>query len=333
MTLGWGIVGASQVAEMRGSAIGSAHNVRLVGIADIDEARAEAYASKYGVKTAYASLSSLLQDPEVDIVYVATPNSLHAEQVIMAAEAKKHVLCEKPMALTVRDAFAMIEACRSNGVKLGVAFAMRHIPGSQFMRQAIREGKLGDPIQARIQRAYKIEKPKSGVWRTSPEIAGGGALMHQGVHLVDFLNYLFERRVVEISAIVDHERGEASVGPQEALINVLMRYEGGIFGIVVCSVILPNSINDLVVWGTTGRIIRSDNNIRIAREDRETSYNIPADRDIAAKNMVESFTRSVEEDSEWEGASGYDGLRGVNETLAIYESAKTGKTVKVKYSF
>jgi len=333
MTLGWGIVGASQVSEMRGSTLRSAENVRLAAVADIDKARAEAYASKYGVKNVYASLGSLLQDPEVDIVYVATPNSLHAEQVIMAAEAKKHVLCEKPMALTARDCLAMIEACRSNRVKLGVAFVMRHLPGNQFIRKAIEEGKLGDPILARIQRAYRIEAPKSGLWRTDPEIAGGGAMMHQGVHLIDLFSYLFGRRVVEISALMDKERGKASVGPQDALTNVMMRYEGDIFVSVVCSVILPNAINDLVVWGTTGRIISSENNVRIAAKDKETSYTMSGDHSIGAKNMVESFTRSVEEGSEWEGASGYDGLRGVDETLAIYEAAKTGKTVKVYYSF
>jgi predicted dehydrogenase len=166
-----------------------------------------------------------------------------------------------------------------------------------------------------------------------PEIAGGGAMMHQGVHLIDFFSYLFGRRVVEISAILDRERGEAAVGPQEASAHVLMRYEGGIVAIVVCSVVLPHSINELVVWGTTGRVILSEENLRIASGDKETSHDISGDRNIAVKHMVESFTRSVEEDTDWEGASGYDGLRGVNETLAIFESAKTGKTVQVKYSF
>lgn len=187
-------------------------------------------------------------------------------------------------------------------------------------------------ILARVQQAYSIEEPKSGVWRTNPEIAGGGAMMHQGVHLIDLFNYLFGCKVIEISALIDQERGKSSVGSQDALTTVSMRYEGGIFGMIVCSVILPNSINELVLWGSKGRVIRSEDGIHIISENEETTYEISEDRNLAAQNMIESFTYSVEEGSDWEGASAYDGLRAVDETLAIYESAKTGKTIKVNYS-
>lgn len=340
MTLGWGIVGTGRIAELRGRAINSTKNVRLVAVADVDEARLGAFASKYGIKHAYSSLSSLLKNPEVDIVYIATPNNLHAEQTIMAAEAKKHVLCEKTMALTVSDCLAMIKACKSNSVKLGICFQRRLDPGSQFIRKVIKEGKLGDLLLAKIQSAYRLEKPRSlgttggESWRRIPELAGGGSMMGPGLHLIDILNFIFDRRVIEVSAFIDQKRGMAVVGPQDALDTILMKYEDDIYTIVVTSSILLNSRNEFIVYGTTGRVEEDEysnpRKIRITSEEKEVSYNFSSGDEM--RNVAESFTQSVEENSTWEGASGYDGLRAVEITQAIFESAETKKTIQVKYS-
>ena len=138
-----GIIGAGGIAQSHMRAIHENDNIRLVAAMDVDAARAVAAAEKYGAR-AYTSPSDLLGDPEVEAVHVCTPHSLHGDQVTSAAEAGKHVLVEKPMALTLTECDRMIEACEAAGKILMVGQVLRYYPVNRMIRKMISDGVIGN---------------------------------------------------------------------------------------------------------------------------------------------------------------------------------------------
>lgn len=239
-------------------AINRARDARLVAVCSRDRGRAEAFAQKHGAAFAYTSLEEMLANPRVDVLYVASPNSLHAAHTIAAALAGKHVLCEKPMALTLEDCQAMIDACKSRGVKLGMGFHLRHHPYHREAQRLMDSGKLGEVILCHAQWAYgtrgQATFPRRGgtmAWWSELEMVGGGSMMGSGVHAVDLLRFLLRQEVAEVAAFSDGQREEQ---PLDALLVLLLRFRSGVFGTVVCSRKIPDSLSDAVVYGLHGRI-------------------------------------------------------------------------------
>jgi len=141
MAFGWGIVSTGKHPDIKiAPAIAAGDGGELVGVYSRDQQRAEAFARKHHARAAYSRLGDLLKDSRVDGVFVASPNALHAEHVVQAAEAGKHVLCEKPMATTIADAVRMVKACRHAGVTLGVAFNLRQHPAYRRARELVAAG-------------------------------------------------------------------------------------------------------------------------------------------------------------------------------------------------
>jgi len=144
-TFGWGVIGTGRFADnFFVPALKQAKNTKLVAVFDIDKERASAFAAKHQAEKNYDNLEKLFADPDVQIVYISSPNNLHAPHTIQAAKAKKHVLCEKPMTLTVEDSESMIRACRENGVKLGVDLQCRHHPAHEEAKRLIDSGAAGE---------------------------------------------------------------------------------------------------------------------------------------------------------------------------------------------
>jgi len=149
MSFGWGIVSTGKHPDVKiAPAIVAANGGELVGVYSRDQQRANEFAQKHKARAAYSQLGDLLKDSRVDGVFVASPNALHAEHVVQAAEARKHVLCEKPMATTVADAVRMVQACRRAGVTLGVAFNLRQHPAYIRARELVAAGTLGRVVLA-----------------------------------------------------------------------------------------------------------------------------------------------------------------------------------------
>src|SRR5207245_3279974 len=148
-------------------------------------------ATKYGVPSKhiydYKRYDSICNNPDIDAVYIALPNSMHAEYTIRAAKAGKHVFCEKPMAMSVKDSEAMVEACRAANKKLMIAYRCQYEPTNLRAIQLIREGKLG-AIQA-IESANGFNE-KAGEWRLSRRLAGGGPLMDVGIYSLNACRFL-----------------------------------------------------------------------------------------------------------------------------------------------
>jgi predicted dehydrogenase len=141
---GWGIVSTGKHPDVKiAPAMAAAVGGELVGVYSRDQHRAQAFAQKHHARVAYSQLGDLLKDSRVDGVFVASPNALHADHVVQAAEAGKHVLCEKPMATTITDAVRMLKACRRAGVTLGVAFKLRQHPAYIRARSSSLPGRWG----------------------------------------------------------------------------------------------------------------------------------------------------------------------------------------------
>lgn len=186
----WGLIGCGDISRKRvAPALRDVSGSELVAVNRARVELAEAFAREFGAKRWYADWRELIADPEIDAVYIATPVDLHAVQTIAAAEAGKHVLCEKPMALDVADCDYMIEACRANGVKLGIAYYRHFYPVIRRMRKLIESGEIGQPAMAQIN-AFEMFNPQPGddrYWLLEKARAGGGPMMDFGCHRIEVL--------------------------------------------------------------------------------------------------------------------------------------------------
>ena len=343
MPLGWAIISPGHYPETTfAPSIRAADDAELVAVCSRDMGRAQAFAERHGASAAYDSVEKLVKDPRVDVVYIASPNNLHSPYTQTAARAGKHVLCEKPMALTPEDAADMVRACRANGVKLGLGFESVHHPGYQKSRQMVKDGVLGTVSLAQAQWAGGtrgvLEPPaRSGglnEWWETPELVGGAsAMMGQGVHAVNALRYLLDDEVVEVAAMTDGQRAEKAL---EHLATILLRFDGGAIGMAVCGRKMPDMKADAVVYGSDGRIVLENTmgiplqgKLEVVSETVNSVEEWETDPLGTTREQVEAFNRAVRQDTE-PYSSGVDGLRVVEVTVAVIESATTGRTVQVQ---
>jgi predicted dehydrogenase len=167
VALGWGIISTGRHVDGRiAPAINAAPDSELIGIYSRSRERAEAYADKHGAMAGYDQLEDLLNDSRIDAVFIASPNSLHPRHTIRSARAGKHVLTEKTMATNLEDAVHMVQACRQNGVKLGVGFHLRQHPFHIQASQLIAKGTIGPSVVAHAQLAYGRRGEEREPWRT-----------------------------------------------------------------------------------------------------------------------------------------------------------------------
>ena len=175
---------ARELARLRGA--------RLSAVYGRDEDKTRTFARKFGVPKTCSRYESLLEDPEIDVVNVATPNGLHRDFAIEAANAGKHVLVEKPLEITLARALEIVEACERNGVILGVIFQMRFGRSATRLKRAIDEGRLGRLLVAdAIDKEYRPpEYYARDHWRGTRALEGGGCLTTQSIHVIDLLQWL-----------------------------------------------------------------------------------------------------------------------------------------------
>ena len=251
LELKWGLVGLGALAGRVAPAIAASRNGRLIACASRSYDRAREFARDHRVEKVYADYEELVRDPEVDAVYVATPNHLHRPVVLAAAGAGKHVLCEKPMAPTVGEAEEMIAACRSAGVLLKVGFHLRFLPPVQAAVAAVTAGLVGAPRELTVQR-YS-EQPVSALapWRRDLSLSSAGVLADVGVHLLDLSLIIVRERVERVFAVAYPHR---STGQPDETTTVLLELSGGCQAIIRCSRGLPVAANDLQLFGTAGML-------------------------------------------------------------------------------
>lgn len=188
--IGWGLIGCGDIARRRvAPALRDLETCDLVAVNRGRSDLAADFAREFGARRWYADWRELLQDPEIDAVYIATPVDLHAAQTIAAAEAGKHVLCEKPMAMTAAECDRMLAACDANGVRLGIAYYRHFYPVIKRIKELLADGEIGSPVLAQINAFEMFNPPPDGdrYWLLEPERSGGGPLMDFGCHRIEVL--------------------------------------------------------------------------------------------------------------------------------------------------
>jgi len=223
----WGLIGCGDISRKRvAPALRDSPFCELVAVSRARAELAESFAHEFGARRWCAEWQELLTDYEVDAIYVATPVHLHAEQTIAAAERGKHVLCEKPMALSVADCDRMITACRANDVKLGVAYYRHFYPVVRRVKELLDSGDLGVPVVAQIN-AFEWFDPSASeprAWLIKKRLSGGGPMFDFGCHRIEVLldvfgevrdvkatlanTFFFDREVEDVAtAVFRFERG------------------------------------------------------------------------------------------------------------------------------
>jgi D-xylose 1-dehydrogenase (NADP+, D-xylono-1,5-lactone-forming) len=216
----WGVLGTSNIGRRAVlPAIQRSGNGDLVAVASRAADRARAFADELGIPRAYASYEQLLADPEIEAVYIPLPNSMHREWTIKAAEAGKHILCEKPLALNAAECAEMDAAARANGVLLLEAFMYRFHPQTKRVIELIRQGAIGEPRLIHAAFTFRLTNPAN--IRLQAEL-GGGSLMDVGCYCANVSRTLFGAEPIEVQAFASWSAG----GVDEQLIGNL-RFVGG----------------------------------------------------------------------------------------------------------
>jgi len=274
----WGIIGCGDVTEKKsGPGFIKAEHSGLTAVMRRDGAKAKDYAERHGVPRWYSEADDLINDKEVDAVYIATPPAFHLQYTVQAAKAGKPVYVEKPMALNVSECLRMIETCRLHSVPLFVAYYRRALPRFLKIKQLLESGAIGTVrnIQTTLHTAPRPpDFSQEYHWRIDPSISGGGYLMDMGSHTLDFLDFLFG----PIAEAHGFAANLAGLYPAEDTVSASFRFESGILGTGSWSFTVGEDQDSTEIIGTTG-IIRfasfNESPVILQSAGKLTDFNIP----------------------------------------------------------
>ncbi|MEO8335067.1 MAG: Gfo/Idh/MocA family oxidoreductase [bacterium] len=295
MTLRWGLIGSGDIVRKRvAPALRDLASSELVAVCRGRADLAESFAREFGARKWYPDVATLLADPDIDAVYIATPVNLHAAHTIAAADAGKHVLCEKPMAMSVEECDAMIAACAANDVALGIAYYRHMYPAIAAIKRIIASGEVGTVVMTQIN-AFEYFDPAPDHprhWFTVKERAGGGPMFDFGCHRLEILVDVFGA-VRDVTSVV------GNVAPfvrdvEDTAVAVLSFERGGYATLSVTHA--SNEPQDtLDIYGTAGSIHISPLNsgeVRVRVDGVERVESLPPAANIHAP-LVEEFMDAV----------------------------------------
>ena len=344
-TIGFGIIGTGSIADFHASAIAKAGGAELRAVTSRTWERARAFAEKNGVE-AERGLAAFLARSDIDVVMVATPSGAHEEVAVPALQAGKHVLCEKPLEITLDRIDRMVEAARFSGRILGGIFQSRFGTGAAAVKDAVLRGRFGNLAlcSAYVKWWRTQEYYDESYWRGTWDLDGGGALMNQGIHTVDLLQWI-AGMPVEVSA---YTATHAHTGIEvEDTASASLRFEHGALGVIEgATSCYPGFAKRIAISGGRGTAILEDDDIVTWEFDQE----LPEDQSIrdgkASSGLkggasdpraisdeghrlhVEDMVKAVKHGSQ-PHIPPEEGKKAVAIIKAIYESAELGRSVKV----
>ncbi len=340
----WGVIGSGGIARRRTipEGIVKAEHSILASVYDINPGINNSVAEEFQAKAAN-SIQDLL-DNDIDAVYIASPANMHFGHVMAAAKKGKHILCEKPLGMTVKEAEKMIKVCGEEAVLLGTGLMMRFASQHRSALKLIQEGKLGKPVYGRAQLSCWYP-PINGAWRQDPSTGGGGSLMDMGSHCIDLLEMFFGK-VKSVSCIINNNV-HSYKSEDSAVVSML--FENGAMGTVDTYFCIPDnsSKNILELYGSHGSIIargtigQGEAGEMTAYLESDTSgYNAEQARSAAdglkiAPVPVNTYMAEIEEfsnaiiDNRVPLNNFTLGLRSQKVLEACYRSARSGKTISV----
>jgi predicted dehydrogenase len=332
--LGVCIVGCGFMGSVHAERWQANSNARIVAVVDKLDDRAEKLANLYKLDTYYHDYKEAIALPGVDIVSVCIPTCLHPEVTIAAADLGKHVLCEKPIALSLDEADKMIAAGERNGVKLGLGFMRRFSPVLADLRAYLEAGNLGRPA---MYTAFDIRemRPKLEMHDAS---ANGGPVIDMAVHLLDLWAYIFDSQPVEVFAqgLTLAENRPELINIAEAAIDtatIVVRYASGDIGTFVVSWGLPSKVNPEgrpdQIYGPQGLgeiyYIMNKQEFRVMKKGGVWETASISHEDMY-QNQINDFAQSILEDKPL-SVSALDGKRALMSALAACDAIRTGEPV------
>ncbi|EJU14980.1 Putative dehydrogenase [Sphingomonas sp. LH128] len=325
----WGIIGSGWIStDAIAPALNTIPEAVVHSVCSRDPERASEFAKEWGARP-YADLDAFLADPDLDAVFVATPNARHPDDVFACARAGKHVLCDKPLAPDGATADRMVAACAEAGVLLGTGYQMRFHPIHVEMARRVAAGDLGRIIHAHVHACFRYPFPPSP-WRRTLEGSGGGwATGDLGTHLVDLLLWLLGP-VRSVQATMDNQTYGYET---EDICSAVLAFEGGTLATLTCSTAVTAPRSELGLYGESGSLI-AEQTIGIGTTGRLLAgmdlVEQPVDHPAASPYQMEltAFSRAVRGVAPL-GVSGRQGADACRVLDAIRRSAREGGRVTV----
>jgi predicted dehydrogenase len=329
--INFGIVGFGLHAVKRlMPGFASAKNCRVVALSRRDLAKARESARQFQIPLAFATAEELCRSPEVDAAFVATPNACHFQDVLLATEYRKPVLCEKPMALHADECRQMVEAARRAKILLGVAQVFRFEESTRRLHERLAAGHIGKPIFARSEFSFPGAAGHRRAWINNLAIAGGGPIADVGVHCIDALRFILQDEVVRVTARGFSDRVSGEV---EAAAALILEFSRGTLGTVAVS-FRAEYRTPLEFIGEAG-VLRADDGLTVEKpiqlELRRGGVVVESEtvsNQFAYTRQVEAFAHAVEGRGEFP-VPGEEGWQNQEILDAAYRSMKSGNTEQV----
>jgi len=329
--INFGIIGFGRHAVKRlmpGFAL--AEDCRVVALSRRDMAKAQESARQYHIPLAFDSADALCRAPEVDAVFVTTPNACHLQDVLSAIRNGKPALCEKPMAVNADQCRQMVEAARKAQILLGVAQVFRFEDSTARLRDQVASGKIGRPIFARSEFSLNAGPAHARAWLYDRALAGGGPMADVGVHCVDALRFILQDEVLRVSA---RATNDSESGDVEAAAALLLEFSRGALGTVLVS-FRADYRTPLEVVGDAG-VLRADNGLTV---DRPVTWELlrggviieseTVSNQLAYARQVDAFAAAVEGKTKFP-VPGEEGWQNQEILDAAYRGIQSGKAEDV----
>lgn len=336
--INFAIVGCGFISKKHADSIQKIPNANLAAVCDTIETNMTPFIEEYGA-TGYVDIDEMLKDDTIDVVNICTPSGSHAFLAKKVADAKKHVIVEKPIALSLEDARSIVESCRSNGVKLSVVHPNRFRPAMKKMKAAIDAGEFGKISHANAtvrwnrDQAYYDQAP----WRGT-KAHDGGVLMNQAIHNLDLMLWVMG----EVDEVFSMSATRFRNIESEDVSTGVVKFKSGALGVIeAATTIYPKNYEEsLSVFGEQASVkvggrtanyiehwvmagVSEEESRALSEEIEQDPFGIPGHHCI-----IEDMIEAIEEDRE-PIVTGEDGIRALELVVALYESAEQGKTVKL----
>ena len=337
--LNFGIIGCGRIAYKHAEAIKKNEKANLLCVCDIIEERAVEYKDKYGAEANYTDYRKMLKHRGLDVVNICTPSGMHAEMGIAAAKAGKHVIVEKPMALSLKDADDLIEACDENGVKLAVCFQNRFNPPVQKMRRALEAGRFGKLTHgSAVVRWFRPQDYYDQAdWRGTRAM-DGGCLMNQSIHNIDLLQWMMG----PVESVFGYTATNLRKIECEDVSVAVLKFQSGALGVIEASTtIYPENLEEtLNIFGEKGTVVlggiavnkietwrfadTGEENGRLEQHQQE----VPNVYGFGHDAMIDDFIEAVNNNKE-PYIDGREGRKALAVVLGVYNSVREDEVVKI----
>ena len=327
----FGLIGASTIS--REYLVNAMHESGVAvpfGLFSRDRARGQTFAEQTRIPKVYDSLDGMLRDPQIDGVYVATTNERHHAQVLAIAAAGKHVLCEKPLALTIEQGKTMVAACRAADVVLAVNHHLRCGAQHIAMRDIVRSGRLGNLVTVRVVHGALLPVHLQ-TWRIDDPATGAGAVLDLAVHDADIVRFLLDDEIDEVSAMTAGS-GMGNVAIEDTALAIF-RTRRGTLGHIHNVFNTPFNRGSIEIHGTRASVVARDNmgqapggTVRI--RDSSGEHELLLQHESLYARMVKSVVAAADGTGQ-AACSGEDGLHSLAVALAMHESARSSRTVVI----